>query len=130
MNNEKEKLLKLQQEKEQSDKRLLVSEIVLGAITTISFLIILSASLYAIHKLKFYVFPIIMIVIGCVILLTGVFFCLYIEQKTGYYVCKKCNHKYIPTFKQVSFSMHVGRIRYMKCPHCNKRSWQKKTLKQ
>lgn len=27
------------------------------------------------------------------------------------------------------FSPHMGRTRYMKCPECGKRSWQKKVLK-
>lgn len=124
-----EKLMELQKEKEQSDKRLLVSEVVLGTITTITFLIILFASLYAIHHLKIYVLPIIMIIVGFVIFFTGISFCLYIEQKAGYYICRKCNHKHVPTFKQVFFSMHAGRIRFMKCPHCNKKSWQRKIIK-
>lgn len=29
-------------------------------------------------------------------------------------------------FMSVYFAMHIGRTRYMKCPHCQKRSWQKK----
>ena len=129
MNKAEQKLLELQKEKEQSDKRLLVSEIVLGSITTFSFLIILLTSLYGIFELNVYVLPIIMIIVGFAIFLTGVSFCLYIEQKAGYYVCKKCNHKYVPTFKQVFFAMHAGRTRYIKCPNCNQKSWNKKVVK-
>ena len=129
MNKAEQKLLELQKEKEQSDKRLLVSEIVLGSITTFSFLIILLTSLYGIFELNVYVLPIIMIIVGFAIFLTGVSFCLYIEQKAGYYVCKKCNHKYVPTFKQVFFAMHAGRTRYIKCPNCNQKSWNKKVIK-
>ena len=54
---------------------------------------------------------------------------LKIEQTAGYYECQKCGHKYIPTFNSVMWAMHFGRTRYMKCPECNKRSWQKKVLK-
>lgn len=129
MNKAEEKLLELQKGKEQSDKRLLIGEIVLGSITTISFLILLFTSLYGILKLKVYALPIIMIVIGFAVFVAGISFCLYIEQKAGYYVCKKCNHKYIPTYKQVLFAMHIGRTRYMKCPHCKQRSWDKKVIK-
>ena len=129
MNKAEQKLLELQKEKEQSDKRLLVSEIILGSITTFSFLIILLTSLYGIFELNVYVLPIIMIIVGFAIFLTGVSFCLYIEQKAGYYVCKKCNHKYVPTFKQVFFAMHAGRTRYIKCPNCNQKSWNKKVIK-
>ncbi len=41
---------------------------------------------------------------------------------------KKCHHKYVPKYSQVYFAMHSGTTRYMKCPKCNKKSWQRKTL--
>ena len=128
-NKAEQKLLELQKTKEDSDKRLLFAEIVIGSIVTILFLTLLFVSLYAIYELKFLVLPIIMIVLGFAIFFAGVSFCLYIEQKAGYYVCKKCNHKYVPTYKQVLLSMHCGRTRYMKCPHCKQKSWQKKIIK-
>ena len=59
----------------------------------------------------------------------GFYFALKIEQVAGYYECKCCNHKYVPTMKAVSFSMHMGRTRYMQCPNCGKKSWQKKVVK-
>ena len=59
-------------------------------------------------------------------LITGVSIALKIETEEGYYECQKCHHKYIPSYRQVYFAMHIGRTRYMKCPHCQKRSWQKK----
>ncbi len=31
-------------------------------------------------------------------------------------------------YSQVYFAMHSGTTRYMKCPKCNKKSWQRKTL--
>ena len=41
---------------------------------------------------------------------------------------QKCHHKYVPKYSQVYFAMHSGTTRYMKCPKCNKKSWQRKTL--
>ena len=32
------------------------------------------------------------------------------------------------TYWQTNLAMHMGRTRYMKCPECGKRSWQKKVL--
>lgn len=55
-------------------------------------------------------------------------FAVSIEQKAGYYECQECNHRYVPTYRQALFSMHIGRARYMKCPECGKRSYQKKVL--
>ena len=55
-------------------------------------------------------------------------FAIRIEQTAGYYECQMCHNKYIPTFSSVLWSMHINRTRYMKCPKCNKRSWQKKII--
>jgi len=55
-------------------------------------------------------------------------FAIRIEQTAGYYECQKCHHKYIPKYSSVLWAMHVNRTRYMKCPKCNQRSWQKKVI--
>ena len=49
-------------------------------------------------------------------------------QVAGYYQCKKCGHKYIPTYKEVKMAMHMGRTRYLKCPCCKQKSWNKKVI--
>lgn len=56
-------------------------------------------------------------------------FCWRIETKTGYYQCSECGHKYIPSYKASIWSPHMGTTKYMKCPECGKKSWQKKVLK-
>ena len=119
----------LEKAKQDADRRLLNIEIVLGLITTFSFLSILFMSVYAIVKLNIIAVPVILIVLSAVILVSGIVFCVIIEQKAGYYECGKCHAKYVPTFKQTCFSQHIGRTRYMKCPHCQQRSWNKKVIK-
>ena len=52
-----------------------------------------------------------------------------IEQKAGYYECRECGCRYMPRYWQTFLAPHMGRTRYMKCPECGKRSWQKKVLK-
>ena len=65
-------------------------------------------------------------VVGFIIFIIGIHFCLLIEKDAGFYECKHCGCKHIPTYKQVLWSMHSGRTRFIKCPKCNKKSWQKK----
>ena len=120
-----ENLVKLQKEKEDSDKRLLFTETILGSIVTISFLLIIFLSIYAIDNT---IWKIISIVIGFIIFIIGISNCLLIEQRAGYYQCNNCKYKYIPTYKQVLFAMHSGRTRYMRCPKCNKKTWNKKVI--
>jgi DNA-directed RNA polymerase subunit RPC12/RpoP len=71
---------------------------------------------------------IILIVFGFISFLIAMFFALGIEQKAGYYECMHCHNKYVPSYNSVLWAMHFGRTRYMKCPKCNKRSWQKKVI--
>ena len=33
-----------------------------------------------------------------------------------------------PTYKAINLAMHMGRTRYMRCPKCCKKSWQKKVI--
>ena len=56
------------------------------------------------------------------------FIAVGIEQKAGYYECQSCGHRYVPTYWQTNLAPHAGRTRYMKCPECGKRSWQRKVL--
>ena len=120
-----ENLVKLQKEKEDSDKRLLFTETIMGSIVTISFLLILFLSIFAIENI---IWKIISIVVGFAIFIIGISNCLLIEQKAGYYQCNNCKYKYIPTYKQVLFAMHSGRTRYMRCQKCNKKTWNKKVI--
>jgi len=111
--------------KEESDKRLLYMEVVIGVLVSVVLLAsVLLASLLELPTLL----RIVIIGFGAVIFLIGVFFAMKIEQNAGYYECAKCHYKHVPTFAQISFAMHMGRTRYMKCPHCGKRSWQHKVL--
>ncbi len=68
------------------------------------------------------------IVGGCICFAVGMFYAMKIETEAGYYECSHCKNRYVPKFNSTFFAMHFGRTRYMKCPKCGKRSWQKKVL--
>ena len=65
---------------------------------------------------------------GFIPAIVGFGFALKIEQVAGYYECQNCGHRYVPTFKAVNLAMHMGRTRYMKCPECGEKTWQKKVI--
>ena len=71
---------------------------------------------------------IVLIVFAFVMIFTVAFIAVGIEQKAGYYECQHCHHRYVPIYWKTNLAMHIGRKRYMKCPECGKRSWQKKVL--
>ena len=119
------KLVEMVNEKEQADKRLLNAEIVMGVIcVAILFAMAIIASIINMEEWL----RITLIVIGMVPLLIATPFMLKIEQTAGYYECKECGHRYVPTFKAVFLAQHKGRTRKMKCPECGKKSWQKKVI--
>lgn len=118
-------LLDMVKQKEESDKRLLSIEIVIGVLISIMFFaLVFIASLV---EMKDWL-RITLILIGFIPFIIMIPFAIRIEQTAGYYECQKCHHKYIPTYKSVLFAMHINRTRYMRCPKCNQKSWNKKVI--
>ncbi len=121
-----ENLLEMTKMKEEKDRQLLKMEYVIGSIILVMFLTIIAVA--ALIKMDDWI-RFLLIGIGFITFLVACFFMLRIEQVAGYYECKHCHHKYVPTYLNVNKAPHIGRTRYMKCPECGKKSWQKKVLK-
>ena len=118
-----ENLLKMEKEREEKDRQLLNLEVVIGYFSSITFLILIFVA-------SFVEMPswlrLVLIVFGSIVFAVGVGKAIKIEQTAGYYECDKCHYKYVPEYS--SWAMHMGRTRYMKCPKCNEKSWQKKVI--
>lgn len=118
-------LINLKQTQEKNSKFLLSLEWIIGIF---SIVILLSSIFIASFVYMADAWRIVLCVTGTILALIGIHFCLIIEKDAGFYECGHCHHKYIPTYKQIVLSRHIGRTRHMKCPKCNKRSWNKKTI--
>lgn len=118
-------LLEMVKKEEMQNKRLMMYENVIGFGSTISFLIQI---LVAVFFVKNTTAQILLFILAFAFLIVGVSFALKIEAETGYYECQKCHNKYVPKYSSVYFAMHLGTTRYMKCPKCGKKSWQKKVM--
>ncbi len=129
MNNYNEKieknLLDMIKQKELADKRLLTMEIVIGVLSSIILLVVVFVASFV--EMADWA-RILLIIIGIVPFMIGILYAIKIEQVAGYYECQKCHHKYIPTYKSTLFSMHINRTRYMRCPKCNQKSWNRKVI--
>lgn len=120
-----ENLLEMVRTKEQRDKELLTMEIFIGVIISIiMFICIFIASFVNMQDWL----RVILIIIGIIPFAIGIFYAIRIEQIAGYYECDNCHYKYVPTYKNVLFSIHINRTRKMKCPKCNRKVWQKKVI--
>lgn len=118
-------ILDLVKQKEDSDRRMLALEWVIGILSS---LILLAPVLVAAFVPMEEWLRIVVAFSGFIPGIIGLCFAIKIEQVSGYYACKHCNHRYVPTYSAVSFAPHLGRTRWMRCPACGKKSWQKKVL--
>ncbi len=111
---------------ERTNKMLIHTEYVLIALMV---LIVVSGALVSSYLINENWLRGVILGISFLIVLLIAPFCWRIETKAGYYQCNKCSHKYVPSYKASVFAMHMGLSKYMKCPECGKKSWQKKVLK-
>ena len=118
-------LLEMTKEKEEADKKMLTLEYVIGYTASVMFftLIFVASYIEMANWLR-----ILLIVFGFINFFIAMFFAIRIEQTAGYYECSKCHNKYVPDYFSVLWAPHFGRTRYMKCPKCNQKSWQKKVI--
>ena len=85
-----ENLIEVVREKEESDKRLLTMEIVIGVLMSIVFFaLVFVASFIEMEEWL----RITLILIGFIPFAIMIPFAIKIEQKAGYYECQKCHHK-------------------------------------
>lgn len=123
--NVEKNLLEMVKQKEEADKKLLHLEILIGIFSIIILLgFVFSAALVPMADWL----RIVLIVVGFATAMVGICYAVKIEQTAGYYECAKCAHRYVPTYKSVLMAAHVNRTRYMRCPQCGEKSWQKKVL--
>ena len=119
------KLAEMKKLKEESDRRLLRCEWVISILSCIVlFVPILIADFLPMEDGQ----RIVILLSGIIPFVLGVCYAIRIEQVAGYYECKHCKHRYVPTYRAVNLAPHIGRTRYMRCPECGKKSWQKKVL--
>ena len=118
-------LLEMARMEENSNKKLLTAMYVLIIVSSISFaaIVMLSQQFINDELLKK-----IVCIVATLFFIPTVFFGIKLEADAGYYECKNCNHKFIPTYRSVLKSTHIGTTRYLVCPNCSKKSWSKKVM--
>lgn len=121
-----EALLEVAKAKEKADKKLLDFEIIIGVAMLILF--VPSIILLSYADMENWIRGT-LIALLTVFVVVVAFLLVKIEQIAGYYECQKCHHKHVPSYWMANLAPHICRTRYLKCPKCGKKSWQKKVLK-
>ena len=121
-----QELIGMMRQKEEFDKSLLTIECVIGVLSMVILFIPVIIGAYL--PMKDWQ-RILVVFSGFIPAIIGFLFAIKIEQIAGYYECRKCGYRYVPTYKAISLAPHMGRTRHLKCPNCGNRSWQRKVLR-
>ncbi len=118
-------LLEMAKKEEIQNKRLMTS---MWTILITSAIFYIGILLLAVNTLEEGVILGTIICVSTIIFLIAGFIGLKFEVEAGYYECKNCHHKFVPTYREVMFATHLATTRHLKCPKCHKRSWAKKVM--
>ena len=66
--------------------------------------------------------------VSTIVVVIVAFYALKIEVDTGYYECKKCHHRHVPSYWKALIAPHMSTTRFLRCPKCGKLSWSKKVM--
>lgn len=120
-----ELLLKLAKQDELKNKKLMTS---MWTILITSAIFYVGILLLAVNTLEEGIILGTIICVSTIVFLIAGFIGLKFEVDAGYYECKNCHHKFVPTYKEVMFGTHLATTRHLKCPKCHKKSWAKKVM--
>jgi len=115
-----ENLLQMKKHEEESNKKLLQMEIVVGLTGTAVYIVFVLAAVFC---AKDWLWRSVFIFSALLFFAVGLISAMKIEREVGYYKCTNCGHEYVPTRKQHWMARHRFRSRYMVCPSCGKKCW-------
>lgn len=118
--NAEDNILSLIQEERAKTKFQTIIAVIVVSITILSALTLIMISGHLEMKT---LYRVLLIVLGFVIMLTGIGVAVALEITCGAYECRKCGHRFVPSVGAYLMSAHTLTTRYLKCPKCGKRSW-------
>ena len=122
--NAEENILKLIKEKSEAKFRMILEVAVIFLTLLASITLIMVSGLTELKT----VYRVVLIVIGVLIMAGGIAVSAALEMRQAVFKCKKCGKRFVPTKKAYLMGMHTLTRRYLRCPHCNQKSWCKRCL--
>lgn len=119
-----ENIMTLMEERKREKKKLIISILVGLSVMIPAFTLIFVAAFVDLSDAT----RIVLIVIGLVTLVLGIIPTCILDKDAGYYECKHCGHRFVPSFGAYIIGIHTLTTRHLKCPKCGKRSFCKKRL--
>ena len=122
--NAEENIMKLIKEKSEAKFRLILEVVVIFLTLLASVSLIMVAGLSELKNL----YRVVLTVIAIVILVGGIGVAAALEMRQAVFKCRKCDKRFIPTKAAYFMGLHTITRRYLRCPHCNQKSWAKRCL--
>ncbi len=102
-------------------------------ISTISCILVILSSLALILISALFITQIwlkfVVIGIALTVVIADIAVILLVAVNTEIYECEKCGKKFVPTLTAYILAPHTLKRRYLKCPHCGKKSWNNSRLR-
>ena len=88
-------------------------------------LIMISASLFEFLPIDW---SILLVVLSSITFIIALVAAILLDYSAGDYECKNCGKRFKPTLGAYVWGAHTLTKRYLKCPHCNEKSFCKRKL--
>ena len=88
-------------------------------------LIMLSVALFEFMPIDW---SVLLVVLSGITFIISLVAAILLDYSAGEYECKNCGHKFKPTLTAYIFGAHTFTRRYLRCPHCNEKSFCKRKL--
>ena len=119
-------LVEMRKQEEQANKRLMSAEYFLVTLAVVASLAMITTGILI--ATENWIAAAVLCSLGALIIISAIVYGLKIEHDAGYYECKECKYRFVPKYKEVLFSLHMGTTRYLKCPKCHEKTWAKKVM--
>ena len=120
-----ENLLKQAKREDQDSKLKLFSSIATALLGTI---ILVLCVAFCEFELPLYA-KILLVIFGVICFFVAIILAIILDLKVGSFECRVCQHKFVPSIGQYVWGVHTITTRYLKCPHCGKKSFCKRHIK-
>lgn len=102
-------------------------------ISTISCILVILSSLALVLISAYFVTQIwlklVIIGIALMVVIADISVLLLVAVSTEIYKCEKCGEEFVPALNAYLLAPHTWKRRYLKCPHCGKKSWNIRHLR-
>lgn len=120
-----EQLLEMAKREERCNKRLIHAMYLLVIISSLALITIITLTMQFVSNETL---QHVICAITTILFVITVFYAVKLEKDVGYYECKNCHHKYVPSYMTVMMAAHMGTTRKMRCPQCGEKTWSKKVM--